>query len=173
MLVLPPRIIPLLALMLPALAVLLPALLFRRESIPTPSLGLALLEIALLSFEILPATVEVEVGRRPPLTVPEPDLVLLPLDTVEELVPMFVRLPLVLLVALLVLDDEVLGTVTLLLEGQCVAPLLRVTLPLVLAALVVPAGRRPEAVPDLLLVELVVLLSLRFVVVVAVLLTLL
>ena len=168
MLVLPPRIIPLLALMLPALAVLLPALLFRRESIPTPSLGLAL-----LSFEILPATVEVEVGRRPPLTVPEPDLVLLPLDTVEELVPMFVRLPLVLLVALLVLDDEVLGTVTLLLEGQCVAPLLRVTLPLVLAALVVPAGRRPEAVPDPLLVELVVLLSLRLVVVVAVLLTLL
>jgi hypothetical protein len=60
----------------------------------------------------------------------------------------------------------VLGTITLLLEGQCVAPLLRVTLPLVLAALVVPAGRRPDvAVPEPLV--LVVVLSLRRVVVVA------
>ena len=166
---LPLRMIPLFALMLPALAasLLLPPL-FRRESIPTLSLVLVLLLLALLSFEILPATVDSEVGRRPPLTVPEPDLVL----TFEEPVPTLVRVPLVLLVVLLVLD-EVLGTVTLLLEGQCVAPLLRVTLPLVVAALVLPAGRRPDAVPDPLAVVVVVLLSLRRCVVVAVLATLL
>jgi hypothetical protein len=155
--------IPLLALMLPALALLLPLpLLFRRESMVVFPPSVLMLPLSLVVM--VPALVEAEVGRRPLLTVPLLDLIE-PLVVVELLVPTLVRVLLALLEVLLELDD-VLGTVTLLLEGQCVAPLLRVTLPLVLAALVVPAGRRPDvAVPEPLV--LVVLLSLRRVVVVA------
>ena len=111
---------------------------------------------------MVPALVEAEVGRRPPLTVPLPELVVL----LDELLPMLVLLELeldeVLRVETAVPEvllelDEVLGTVTLLLEGQCVAPVLRVTLPLVEAALVLPVGRRPEVVVP----EPLVVLSLR------------
>ena len=160
MLVLPlPCLMPLLALMLPALAsTLLPPLL-SRESMFLPSLGRALPVVVVPVLVMVPVLVDAEVGRRPPLTVPLPPVVftlvdwpvifelllVLPDDTV---VPVFLveRVP-TLVVPLLVVPDEVPGTVTLLLEGQCAAPLLRVTLPVeVEEPEPVVEGRRPPVV---------------------------